>query len=211
MNYKEQAYQRQANIMIDQLKKRNMEAIYCAKKEQAVASALHIMEDRATISWGGSQTLYESGLIHALYHSEHELLDIDKAFSEEESQKIERAVLNCDYYLMSSNAITRDGQLVNIDGHGNRVAALIHGPKQVLILVSMNKVVPDVNAAIERVQAVAAPANAIRLGEDVPCAKTGICGNCLVSDCMCSQIVITRMSKQEGRIKVILIGEELGY
>ena len=112
---------------------------------------------------------------------------------------------------MSSNAITLDGQLVNIDGLGNRVASLIHGPKNVVIVAGMNKVVKDVDTAIDRVHNEAAPPNAVRLGLDTPCAKYGYCCNCLSPDCICCETVITRKSRIAGRIKVILVGETLGY
>ena len=120
-------------------------------------------------------------------------------------------IVTCDYYFMSSNAITLDGQLVNIDGRGNRVACLIDGPKNVIIIAGMNKIVTDVEAGIERVRNYASPPNNIRLGYNTPCAQLGRCANCLVDDCICCQIVITRKSKIPGRIKVILVGEELGY
>ncbi|MEG0590187.1 MAG: lactate utilization protein, partial [Lachnospiraceae bacterium] len=116
-----------------------------------------------------------------------------------------------DYFFMSSNAITIDGELVNIDGNGNRVACLIHGPKHVILIVGMNKVVSDVANGMTRIRNMATPANAARLGTKTPCQKTGCCGNCLSPDCMCCEVVITRKSRHEGRIKVILVGEELGY
>jgi hypothetical protein len=112
---------------------------------------------------------------------------------------------------MSSNAITLDGQLVNIDGSGNRVACLITGPKNVIIIAGMNKVTTDVDNAIERVRNMATPPNTVRLGKKTPCSETGKCANCLVDDCICNQIVITRRSGTQGRIKVILVGEELGF
>ena len=112
---------------------------------------------------------------------------------------------------MSTNAITTDGQLVNIDGTGNRVAALIWGPKQVIVLAGMNKVCPTLEDAYRRVKNIASPPNCIRLNRKTPCAATGICGDCLSPDCICSQTVLTRRSGIPGRIKVILIGEQLGY
>jgi len=112
---------------------------------------------------------------------------------------------------MSSNAISVTGELVNIDGTGNRLAALIYGPSNVIILAGMNKVMPTVEAALSRVKNTASPINAIRLSRNTPCAVTGICSECQSPDCICAQTVITRRSNQAGRIKVILIGEELGY
>ena len=118
--------------------------------------------------------------------------------------------LSCDYYFMSSNAITVDGELVNIDGNGNRVAALIYGPENVIILAGMNKIVKTIEEGISRTRNVASPQNCIRLGKDTPCKTNGVCGNCL-KDTICDQIVITRASRVPKRIKVILVGEELGF
>ena len=112
---------------------------------------------------------------------------------------------------MSTNALTLDGELVNIDGNGNRVACLIHGPSNIMIIAGMNKIVPSVNTAVDRVRNMASPPNAKRLNRQTPCNFTGRCGDCLSPDCMCNQIVITRRSGRPGRIKVFLVAEELGY
>jgi hypothetical protein len=112
---------------------------------------------------------------------------------------------------MSTNAITLDGELVNVDGNGNRVASLIYGPKHVIVITGMNKVVPDVLQGYDRVRNIASPPNTIRLGKNTPCANTGKCGNCLSPDCICSQIVVTRRSREKERIIVILVNENLGF
>ena len=129
----------------------------------------------------------------------------------EDSRKIFHDALMADYYFMSTNAMTIDGELVNIDGNGNRVAALIYGPENVIILAGMNKVAKDVAEAVDRVHLTATPMNCVRLNKQTPCAVTGVCADCLSPDCICNQVVITRRSGIQGRIKVILIGEELGY
>ena len=121
-----------------------------------------------------------------------------------------RQALTCDTFLMSSNAISEDGQLVNIDGMGNRVAALCFGPKQVIVVAGMNKVAGDLDSAMSRARHIAAPANVQRFDVKTPCAVTGQCGNCTSPDCCCAQIVTTRFSKIPGRIKVVLVGEVLG-
>ena len=126
-------------------------------------------------------------------------------------QVIYRKAFSTDYYLMSSNAITLDGQLVNIDGTGNRVAALTFGPAHVILVVGMNKVTKTVDEALDRVHNVAAPPNAVRLGSDTPCGKTGVCADCLSPECLCAQVLVTRYSRIPGRIHVILVGESLGY
>ena len=112
---------------------------------------------------------------------------------------------------MSSNAITLDGELINIDGNGNRVACLVQGPSHVILVVGMNKVVPDVPSGIARIRNMASPANAIRLNRQLPCAMTGTCHDCFSPDCFCNQILITRRSGHPGRIKVFLVEETLGY
>ena len=164
-----------------------------------------------SVSWGGSMTLEEIGLIEALKNSDYTVYDRATAQTPEEKEKFFSEVAVCDYYFMSANAITLDGQLVNIDGLGNRVASLIHGPKNVIVIAGINKVAKDVDAAIDRVQNFAAPPNAVRLGLNLPCAKYGRCVECLDASCMCCQTVITRKSRIRGRIKVIIVGEELGY
>ena len=122
-----------------------------------------------------------------------------------------RLALTCGTFIMSSNAISADGQLVNIDGNANRVAALCFGPESVLVIAGMNKVMGDLDSAIARARQVAAPANAQRFDIKTPCAVTGSCGDCTSSDCICCQMVITRACRPAGRIKVILVGEDLGF
>lgn len=112
---------------------------------------------------------------------------------------------------MSTNAITYEGELVNIDGNGNRVACLIHGPRHVIIIAGMNKVATTLEGAFERARTMACPPNAVRLDKKTPCAATGKCGDCLSPDCFCNQIVVTRRSGHTGRIKVFLVAEDLGF
>ena len=119
--------------------------------------------------------------------------------------------MGCDVFLMSSNAITEDGQLFNIDGTGNRVAALCYGPRNVIVVAGMNKVAPDLDSAVKRARNEAAPPNCIRLGLDTPCTKLGKCADCSSPDCICCQFLITRRSRVKGRIHVILVGQDLGF
>lgn len=212
MTPKKQAYKTLANTMIKNFAKRNMEAFYCDNKEEAVALAMELMKDGGTVGMGGSATVREAGLVDAIQKTPSlHFIDRDTAKTPEEKKAIYLETMAANYFLMSSNAITIDGELVNIDGNGNRVACLICGPEHVIVLAGMNKVVDDVDSGIQRVGTHAAPANAARLGTRTPCASLGHCGDCHSQDCMCAQIVITRHSRQKGRIKVILIGEELGF
>ncbi len=204
-------YQKTAETVIKNMTKRNIEAYYVDNKDEAVQKVLSLLEDDSCISWGGSMTLSEINLFEALEKNPtYHLLDRSKV-SAEQVPDIYHAALSCDYYLMSSNAITLDGKLVNIDGTGNRVAALIYGPKHVIIVAGMNKIAAHEAEALSRVRNVASPLNTIRLNKDTPCSKTGMCHDCLSPDCICMQTVITRNSRDKGRIKVILVGENLGY
>lgn len=211
MNHKKQAYKNQAETIIENLEKRNMDGYYCADGTEAVQLALDLVEEGLTVSFGGSETLKETGILKALKEGNFKVIDRDAAKTLEEKKEIYKQSVCSDYFFMSTNAITLDGELVNIDGSGNRVACLMHGPENVIILAGMNKVTSDTLSSIDRVRNFASPPNAVRLNTDTPCKITGSCKNCLSPDCMCSHIVITRRSKIPGRIKVILIGEEFGY
>ena len=212
MNPKQTYYKIQAETIIKNLEKRQMSGYYCAEKEEAVKTAMSLTKPGTTVSFGGSMTLIESGAMDALKNrNDIHLIDRSLAKSPEEIKQAYRDSFCADTYFMSSNAITADGQLVNIDGNGNRVAALIYGPDQVVILAGMNKIVSTVEGGVRRVRNFATPPNCIRLSKQTPCAATGVCGDCFSNDCICNQIVITRRSGTPGRIKVILIGEELGY
>ncbi len=197
--------------VIANLAKRNMEGYYCATKAEALQKALELIPATDTVCWGGSVTIGEIGLVDAV-KERNPVIDRDTATTMEEKVEIMRKGLTCDTFIMSTNAISEDGILVNIDGNGNRVASLIFGPKQVVIIAGINKVAKDLDSAIARARSTAAPINAQRFdGIQTPCAKTGVCSNCHAVDCMCCQVVITRHSRHAGRIKVILVGEDLGF
>lgn len=211
MSHKLTALSRQAETIIKNLEKRNMEGYYFETSADCAKAILAEMPSGSIISWGGSETLKECGLIDAIQGGSYELLDRSSAKTPEESRQIYARTVLADYFLMSTNAITLNGELINIDGNGNRVACLIQGPSHVIVAAGMNKVVPDVTSGVARVRNMASPANAIRLDRKLPCAATGVCQNCLSPECFCCQIVVTRRSMHPGRIKVYLIGEELGY
>ena len=212
MTPKQQAYKSLANTMIKNFAKRNIEAFYCETKEEATALAMELMKDGGSVGMGGSETVNEIGLLDAVKNAEGlQFIDRSLAVTEEEKRAVYLETFAADYFLMSSNAITVDGELVNIDGNGNRVACLIYGPKQVIVIAGMNKVVDDVDAGIARVGLHAAPPNAARLHTNTPCEAVGHCMDCHSAGCMCAQIVITRHSRNKDRIKVILVGEELGF
>ena len=205
-----QKYEKSGPKVVEALKKRHFEAFYVSSKEEAVKKAMEIIPQGDSISWGGSFSIDEIGLKEELKKAGHKMIDRDLAKTAEERRKLMVEALCCDTFLMSSNAITEDGQLFNIDGVANRVAALCFGPKLVVIVAGMNKVVPNLDAAYHRVRGFSAPANAQRFEINTPCKITGECANCMSEDCICNQFVTTRLCKPAGRIKVILVGEDLG-
>lgn len=208
---KQKYYENVANTIIKNLSKRQIEGYYCEDKESAVKKALELIPKKSIVSWGGSMTLTETGLMDAIKNGDYKLIDRDIATNLEEQRKIYGEICMSDVFLMSTNAITLDGELINIDGRGNRVAFLCYGPQNVVILAGMNKIVTDVESGLKRVRDIASPPNTVRLNKKTPCAITGKCEDCYSPDCICGQIVVTRRSGVSNRIKVILIGEELGY
>ncbi|MBD5522026.1 MAG: lactate utilization protein [Lachnospiraceae bacterium] len=211
MTHKTAAFAAMAKSIIKNLEKRNMEGYYFETGAECVKAITSSIPEGSVIGWGGSETIKEIGLMDAIHNECYELIDRSLAKTPEEARQIYAKTVLSDYYLMSSNAVTIDGELINIDGNGNRVACLIHGPSHVIIVVGMNKIVTDVESGIARVRNMASPPNAIRLNKDIPCAVSGHCHDCLSPNCFCNQIVVTRRSGHTGRIKVYLVGEELGY
>lgn len=207
-----QARKNLAQTMIKNLEKRNMEGFFAGTKEEAVSLIMEkFLVAGKSVCFGGSMSLTESGLMEALRSSDCILHDRMTAKTSEEVREMKANMINSDYFLMSTNAITTDGELINIDGRGNRVSYLCYGPEHVIILAGMNKVVSSIEDGVRRVRDIASPPNTVRLNKNTPCARTGRCGDCYSEDCICSQIVITRRSGEKGRIKVVLVAEELGY
>ncbi len=211
MTPKQKSYENLAHTVIKALEKRNFEALYVPTGAEALQEIMGRLTPSSTVACGGSVTLEEIGFPKALAASECTFLDRYAPTTPEEQDAMFARIAVCDYYLMSSNAISADGQLVNIDNTGNRVASLIHGPKHVIVVAGMNKVCADLPSAYKRVKLCAVPPNNCRLERSTPCAVTGICADCLGPDCICANTVITRRCTVPGRITVILVGEELGY
>lgn len=203
-------YDKSGPTLVKAMKKRQFDAYYCSTAEEAVEKVLELIPAGDVVSWGGVATVDQLGIKDRLRQRNQPLIDRDTAKTPDERMDMLRQALTCDTFLMSSNAISEDGQLVNIDGMGNRVAALCFGPKQVIVVAGMNKVAGDLDSAMSRARHIAAPANVQRFDVKTPCAVTGQCGNCTSPDCICAQIVTTRFSKIPGRIKVVLVGEVLG-
>ena len=196
--------------VVEALTKRHFEAYYVSDSKDVAAKVMELIPAGASVSWGGTTTVDQLGIKKLLADKGYKLIDRDTAKSPEEREKIMHQALMSDFFLMSSNAITEDGELFNIDGKGNRVAALCYGPKNILIIAGMNKIVPDMDAAYDKVRNYTSPVNAMRFCDATPCAKTGLCGDCLSPQSICAQFVETRICKPDGRIKVILVGEDLG-
>ena len=203
-------YENKGPKVVEALTKRHFEAYYVSDKAAAVKKVLEIIPKNHSVAWGGTMTMDELGLKEQLKAAGYALIDRDTGSTPQEREQIMHKALNCGSFIMSSNAITEDGQLFNIDGKGNRVAALIYGPENVIIIAGMNKVVKDMDEAYARVRNYAAPANAQRFDIDTPCKKTGECFDCMSASTICAQFVQTRICKPAGRIKVVLIGESLG-
>lgn len=193
--------------IIKNLEHRNMTGYYCEDAASAKKMILSMISEDDTVSWGGSATLNEIGVKDDLKN----VLDAT-ACPPEEAIEIRRRALLCDVFLTSTNAITMEGELVNIDGVGNRVAAMCFGPGKVIVVAGVNKIVQDESAAIARIKTEACPPNCIRLGKQTPCALTGKCGDCKTAgQTICSYTVTTRFSGISDRIHVILVNDKLGF
>ena len=195
----------------DALNSRGFCACYCNTKQDALIKALSFIPEGKTVSWGGCKSAEEIGLIEAVKNGNYTVLDRDTAQTPEERQQIMKQALTCDVFLTGTNAITETGELVNIDGIGNRVAAMTYGPDSVIVIAGMNKLVFNVMDAANRARTTAAPINAQRFDIKTPCKIDGACHDCNSPDSICSYVVRTRRCKPEGRIKVILVGESLGF
>ena len=204
-------YDKAGPKVAEALNKRYFEAYYCSDRAAALEKILELIPQDHVVSWGGAATVDELGVKEALRQRGQAVIDRDTAKDVQERQQMLKQALTCDTFLMGSNAISADGQLVNIDGTGNRVAALCFGPTQVVVVAGMNKVAGDLDGAMRRAREVAAPINAQRFQLKTPCSVNGLCADCKGPDSICAQIVTTRLCKPAGRIKVILVGEDLGF
>ena len=211
MNVREMRNEVLGNRVVKALESRNMEAYYVKTKDAALAKALELIPEGSSISWGGTMSAQEIGLTDALHKGNYDVYDREQVETREEKEKIAHQALNCDFFIGSTNALSEDGVLVNVDGNANRVAAFAYGPKNVLLIVGMNKVVKTEADAMSRARNEAAPINAQRFGVDTPCVKNGSCFNCKSPQCICCQILITRFSKVPKRTKIILVDENLGF
>ena len=207
---KELYYEKRGNILVKNLKSRHFDAYYCATKEDALKKALELIPEGASVGWGGAMSCQQIGLVDAVNDGPYRAMDRSKCASMEEREQMMLDHLRSDVYLTGANGLSLDGQMVNIDGTGNRVAAIIYGPKSVLVVAGMNKVMDTLDEAVRRARTVAAPMNQQRFLLENPCTVTGTCADCKSERCICNQIVITRHCRPVDRIKFVIVGEDLG-
>ena len=201
----------QVQEVITALRKRQMEGAFVPNKEEALKTVLSLIPEGSKVGYGGSLTLDELGIKEALKKGNYQLVDRGRpGASEAEMFALRRESLLTDVFLCSTNALTRDGKMVNIDGSGNRLAALTFGPKKVIVVAGINKIVDDVERGLERVRNYAAPLHARRRGWDLPCAKTGRCVDCRSPRRICCTVTVTEYQREKDRVTVILVGETLG-
>ena len=211
------------NKVAENLTKNNMEAFVVDKKDEIIPLLKSLMPKGASVGVGGSATLDELGVIPFLREGDYSFFDrYAEGLSRPEAVEIMRQALLSDVFITSSNAVTEKGELYNVDGNGNRVAALCFGPKTVIVIVGANKIVKDLKAAEERVKTIAAPKNCRRLGLESPCYKLGkcvsmgfkdreMCDGCRTDERICSTYVLSGYQRVKDRIKVIICKENLGY
>lgn len=197
--------------LIQALEKRNMEASYAANAEEALSQALAWIPAGSRVGWGGSMSIDAIGLKNAIRQGDYVVLDREVVPPEEKDAVMHEILADCDYFLTSANAISEDGVMVNIDCLANRLAAMCYGPRHVLYVIGMNKVVARAEDAYHRARTEASPINAMRFDIDTPCHKTGCCYDCQSPDTVCCQILITRYNHTPGRVKVILVDDALGF
>lgn len=204
-------YEKRAQAVMKNLRSRHFDACYCATREDALRQALSLIPEGATVGWGGCASAEEIGLIDAVRKGNYRPIDRDTGATPEEKTVIMKQAMLAQVFLTGTNALSMEGELVNIDGTGNRVAAIVYGPESVIVIAGMNKVCDTLEDAVTRARTVAAPMNAQRFPVQTPCNVTGSCADCKSPQCICNQILITRHCRPAGRIKVILVGEELGF
>lgn len=197
---------------IKSLEDNNMNGYYVKDREELISKIKELVRDGSMVACGGSMTLFETGVIQHLRTDRYEFLDRYKeGLNREDIIKIFRKSFYADAYFTSSNAVTEDGELYNVDGNGNRVAAMLYGPEQVIVVCGSNKIVKDVDMAIDRNRQISAPANAKRLNRNTPCTKVGYCMDCKSSERICNEYTLIRRQGTKDRIHVIFLDEEFGY
>ena len=198
--------------MIKAFEKNNMQINFVDDFEQLHNYLSRYLCNKKTVALGGSMTLFETGVIEQIHNSDVILHDrYQEGLDREQMQEIYRKAFTSDLFITSTNALTTDGCLYNIDGNGNRVAAMIYGPKEVIVIAGKNKIFNIEAEAINHIKTVSAPANAVRLNKNTPCTKKGECMDCLSPDRICSSFVKLGYQGNVGRIKIVIVNQDLGY
>ena len=204
-------FNKRGEILVKNLQKRHFEAYYCPTKEEALKQVMALLPEGSSVGWGGAVSASQVGVQAAVHAGDYKVIDRDQFSDPAEKLRCMRECFNADFFITGANALSLDGQMVNIDGNGNRVGMIVYGPKHIIVVAGMNKVCATIEDAVKRARTVAAPMNQQRFGLPNPCTCTGVCADCLSESSICNQILITRNSKPAGRIKFVLVGEELGF
>lgn len=221
----EEILHRHIDKTLENLHKNNMDACFLPRAADVPEKVSSLIAEGASVSCGGSATLAQCGVSGLLRSGRYHFIDRTSAGTPEEKLALEREALSADVFITSSNAVTENGELYNVDGHCNRIGALCFGPASVLVIAGVNKLVPDLSAAVLRVKRAAAPANAARFDLDTYCRRTGECisisqgrgcdpaAGCQSPQRICASYLVTARQQDaaRGRIKVILVGEPLGF
>lgn len=194
------------------LQRNHMKPFYVENREELYSVVRELIKNDKLITAGGSMSMKESGVTELLMNEYKGIfLDRSEGKTPDEVEDILRKAFVSDTFFASTNALTEDGELYNVDGKGNRVSAMIYGPKQVILIVGVNKIVKDMDEAVRRVETIAAPKNTVRLDCNTPCAKTGECAHCRSDARICCSYVRLGQQRVADRIKVIIVNESLGY
>ena len=204
-------FDKRGEVLVKNLQKRHFEAYYCSTKEAALEQVLALIPAGSSVGWGGAISASQVGVQEAVHAGNYKVIDRDQFADPAEKLRCMRECFDADYFITGANALSLDGQMVNIDGNGNRVGLIVYGPKNIIVVAGMNKVCQSLEDAVKRARTIAAPMNQQRFALPNPCTCTGVCGDCLSETSICNQILITRNCKPAGRIKFVLVGEELGF
>ena len=197
---------------IKALEKNNMNGYMVASNVDLISKIEELISPKSKVSCGGSMTLFETGVIDHLKSGRYEFLDRYKeGLTQDEIKEIFRQSFLSDAYVTSTNAITENGEIYNVDGNGNRVAAMLYGPDKVIIVAGVNKIVPNVEEAIIRTKEYASPINAKRLNKETPCTKIGRCVECNSDNRICNEYTLIKRQIDKNRIHVIFLNDHLGY
>ena len=203
-------FDKRGEVLVKNLQKRHFEAYYCSTKEAALEQVLALIPAGSSVGWGGAISAAQVGVQEAVHAGDYKVIDRDRFSDPAEKLRCMRECFNADFFITGANAISLDGQMVNIDGNGNRVGMIVYGPQNIIVVAGMNKVMDTLEDAVTRARTVAAPMNKQRFPNVTPCEVTASCADCKSETCICNQILITRHCRPVGRIQFVLVGEQLG-